>query len=250
MAKPLALELIRTDGGTQMRAELNRDVYLDYRDKFLAGVKFPPIDVFHDGSTYWLADGFHRFYGAREAKRGSIEANVHNGTVRDAILHAVGANRSHGLRRTHADKRNCVTALLNDDEWVKFSDAKLAELAGVHHELVGTVRRELAETASSPAAKVKDQPRIGRDGKKRRKPKPKSKPRPIRVIEDDEGDEEWKADGPSVKLAPVGKLIDGHKREDAAKPQRSVFVQLRSLFDSMSPDERQSALVMWQDWME
>ena len=176
-SKSLAIDLIRTDGGTQMRAELDKDVYLDYRDKFLAGVEFPPLDVFYDGAAYWLADGFHRFYGAREAKRGSVKATVHTGTQRDAILFAVGANTVHGLRRSNADKRNCVLALLNDESWVKWSDNRIAEQAAVSVQTVCNVRKELSNLDSSPAAKAKDEARVGEDGKKRKPPKRKSEPR-------------------------------------------------------------------------
>lgn len=179
--KNLSIDVIRTDGGTQMRAELTSEVYMDYRDKWLAGVEFDPVDVFHDGAAYWLADGFHRFYGAREAKRGSIPCRLHQGTQRDAILFACGANASHGLRRTNADKRRAIEAMLNDDVWVTWADNKIAEQAAVDQSFVSKVRRELRTNLSSPAAKSADAPRVGRDGKKRRPPpqKPKAaKPKP------------------------------------------------------------------------
>ncbi len=60
------------------------------------------------------------------------------------MLHAAGANSSHGLRRTHADKRRCVLALLADPEWAAWSDRELARRCGVHHELVGRLRREVS----------------------------------------------------------------------------------------------------------
>lgn len=167
----LAIDLIRTDGGTQMRAEINQETYFDYRDKWLAGIEFDPIDVFHDGAEYWLADGFHRFYGAREAKRASIPAKVHKGTQRDAILFATGANAAHGLRRTNADKRKAVESLLNDEEWVSWSDHKIAEHAAVSQNFVSDVRRQLKSDFSSPASQSNGQARTGRDGKKRHPPR-------------------------------------------------------------------------------
>lgn len=170
--KPISMDLIRTDGGTQMRAELDKDVYLDYRDKWTAGVEFDPVDLFHDGSTYWLADGFHRFYGAKEAKRSSIPSKIHQGTQRDAMLFAAGANSAHGLRRSNADKRQAVTTLLNDDEWVSWSDRKIAEQAAVSVQLVCETRKQLSTVDSSPAAKAADQPRLGKDGKSRKPRRP------------------------------------------------------------------------------
>lgn len=169
--RALKVSEIRTDGGTQMRAELNQDVYLEYRDQYLATGEFPPMDVFFDGTAYWLADGFHRLFGAREAKQKTVLCNIHDGTLRDAILFAVAANQRHGLKRSNADKRNAVMTLLNDPEWVKWSDSKIAEQAGVTHPFVASLRRDLVTVTGSIAAATKDEPRKGRDGKEyKRKP--------------------------------------------------------------------------------
>ena len=94
--------------------------------------------------TYWLADGFHRVEAARKIERKTIIAEIRQGTARDAILHAVGSNAAHGLRRTQADKRRAVERLLKDPEWARWSDRKIAEAAKVDHKTVGTIRRELA----------------------------------------------------------------------------------------------------------
>ena len=56
----LKIETIRTDGGTQPRAAIDCDTVCDYTDDMRDGVKFPPITVFYDGTTYWLAGGFHQ----------------------------------------------------------------------------------------------------------------------------------------------------------------------------------------------
>ncbi len=172
--KLIALNLIRTDGGTQMRAELHKDTYLEYRDVWLSSPgSFPPLVLFFDGLVYWLADGFHRFYGAREALLETVPADVREGTQRDAILYAVGANQLNGLRRTNLDKRRAVETLLNDTEWVAWSDHKVAEQSGVSHNLVREVRNQLASDASSPASGQADKPRKGKDGKLRKPRKPK-----------------------------------------------------------------------------
>jgi len=43
-----------------------------------------------------------------------ISADVREGSRRDAILYAVGANASHGLKWTNRDKPNAVMVLLKD----------------------------------------------------------------------------------------------------------------------------------------
>ena len=79
----------------------------------------------------------------RSAARRSI-AEIREGSSRDAVLHGIGSNAAHGLRRTQADKRRAVERLLKDPEWARWSDRKIAEVAKVDHKTVGTIRRELA----------------------------------------------------------------------------------------------------------
>lgn len=178
----LPLAKIRTDGSTQIRVELSKEVYLEYRDNFLADAwgYFDAIDVFFDGQNYWLADGFHRFYGAREAGLKTIQAAVHKGSRADAILFACGANYEHGLRRTNADKRNAVETILGNSNWATWSNGVIAELCHVTPQFVGSIRRPLETVSSSPAAKAADRPRVGLDGKKR-KAKPAASVKPAKV---------------------------------------------------------------------
>jgi hypothetical protein len=140
----IALEAITIDGGTQSRIQLNEQTVQEYTDAMREGMTFPPIVVFHDGSTHWLADGFHRFMAARAANKSSLEAAVHQGTRRDAVLYSVGANAAHGLPRTNADKRRAVTLLLQDEEWAAWSDREIARRCCVGHHLVAAVREGLS----------------------------------------------------------------------------------------------------------
>ena len=140
----MRIDDIRTDGGTQPRDAIDTDVVSEYADAMRFGVEFPAVTVFYDGDQYWLADGFHRLSAARQAGLNEINADVHQGSRRDAILHSVGANSSHGLRRTNADKRRAVMALLNDDEWRAWSDREIARRCAVNDKTVGNIRRELS----------------------------------------------------------------------------------------------------------
>ncbi|PZP97177.1 MAG: hypothetical protein DI587_18535 [Variovorax paradoxus] len=144
----LDLDLIRIDGGTQARVELNQSVVDEYADGFLTGAQFPPVIVYFDGTDRWLADGFHRYFGAKKAGLTQIYENVVPGTRRDAILHSVKANATHGLKRSNADKRKAVETMLADEEWRSWSDRKIAEACGVGHQLVAQVRASLDESSS------------------------------------------------------------------------------------------------------
>ena len=144
MAKtqPLAVELPRIDGGTQSRIKIDEDVVQDYVALITESKEwpFPPLDVFHDGTDYFVADGFHRLLGARRTKRGSIPCHIHEGTARDARIFGMTANDKHGLRMTRADKRACVEWLL--DNGGKLTQKEIAEKAGVTVRTVQTIVAE------------------------------------------------------------------------------------------------------------
>jgi hypothetical protein len=142
-ADGLALNLIQIDGGTQSRANVNDHVVEEYAEAIKAGATFPPIVVFYDGKKHWLADGFHRFHAYQKAGRENVSADIRQGTRRDAILHSVGANETHGLRRTRDDKRRAVLTLLNDAEWSKWSDREIARQCAVSPDTVGRARKEV-----------------------------------------------------------------------------------------------------------
>jgi hypothetical protein len=139
----ISLRSIRIDGGTQSRAELNNTTVEEYTEAMLEGDVFPPILVFFDGASYWLADGFHRHFGAEHAGLDEVEAEVRQGTQQDAQLFSFGVNASHGLRRTNADKRKAVTGALQHPVSGQWSDRQIAKHCGVGNQLVGDVRRSI-----------------------------------------------------------------------------------------------------------
>jgi hypothetical protein len=148
MLETVALDHIRTDGGTQPREYLNELVLGEYTEAMAHEADFPPLTLFFDGSHYWLADGFHRFFAAKQLGASVIAAEVHQGTRRDALLYAAGANATHGLRRTNADKRRAVLTLLQDEEWQRWSNREISRLCSVTHTFVGKLRQELVAKLS------------------------------------------------------------------------------------------------------
>lgn len=141
----LDLKLIRTDGGTQARAGLDRATVAEYTEALVGENDywpFPYVVVYHDGSDHWLADGFHRVAAANQAGRDHVLADIRQGTRREAVLHAAGANAEHGLRRTPEDKRRAVLHLLEDQEWRMWSDREIARTCRVSPTFVGKLRSE------------------------------------------------------------------------------------------------------------
>lgn len=153
--KKLKLSEIRVDGGTQSRAGVDQVTVDEYAAAMTDGADFPALVVFYDGSTYWLADGFHRFTAAKQAKLKNFACDVRQGTQRDAVLFSVGANATHGLRRTNADKRRAVEKLLTDAEWSLWSDREIARRCGVSNRFVSNLRDELPSVNGSQIAERK-----------------------------------------------------------------------------------------------
>lgn len=142
----LRVSRIRTDGGTQPRSTILQDVVEEYAAAMVDGAEFPSVTVFYDGTDYWLADGFHRVAAASAAGLAEINSDVRQGTRRDAVLHSVGANATHGMRRTNEDKRRAVRVLLEDPEWAQWSDREIARRCGVSPTSVGALRPSEPDT--------------------------------------------------------------------------------------------------------
>jgi ParB-like chromosome segregation protein Spo0J len=175
----IALTKLRTDGDTQPRAMLNQDVIAEYTEAMLEDAKFPPIVVFHDSANYWIADGFHRFFASKRAGVPEIECEIHQGTLRDAQLYSVGANSSHGLRRTNDDKRKAVLTLINDLEWAEWSDSEIARRCNVSHMTVGRIKKSM----NLDKAEVKYKDKHGNVNKMKLDPKAPSEVTTLKTLE-------------------------------------------------------------------
>ena len=168
----ISLDKIVTDGGTQMRVTLLESAVAEYSGLLSDAKQWPfdsPLTVFHDGTDYYLADGFHRYMAAVRSERSSAPCNVIAGSVRDAVKYALSANARHGLRRTNEDKRKAVQTALADEEWSKLSSRAIAEICGVSPGFVDGLRTAEVPTVGTSvkndAAKHEvSKNRVGRNG--------------------------------------------------------------------------------------
>jgi hypothetical protein len=201
----LKLDLLRLDGGTQPRTDIDHTVVDEYSDAYAAGAKFPAVIVFFDGKVYWLSDGFHRWWAARKAERKTILCEIRNGTQFDAQWFSYSANRTHGLHRDSRDKVNAVQAALLHPNAAKMSDRMIAEHVGVSNRMVTKYRSVPTVNRSQLTQSVSPASREGLDGKRRRPPRPRGgKPaEPVSPIGDnlpvEEAEEETIPDNPIPK---------------------------------------------------
>lgn len=130
------------DPAAQARVALSEEIVCEYADAMKSGDEFPVPHLIFDGFIFYVADGNHRLKAAQLAGFTEIDASVTEGSFRDAVLIAVGANTSHGLRRTREDRRKAVRMLLADVGWGQWSDVEIARACKVSRELVAKVRSQ------------------------------------------------------------------------------------------------------------
>lgn len=162
----LAINQIRRDGGTQPRTGVDEDTINDYVSVLASGGEFPAIDVMYDGKDYWLFDGFHRTEAHLRSGRNQIAAKVHRGSQEDAQWRSFGANKSHGLRRSNADKERAVRAALKHPRATTLSNVQIANHVGVDDKTIAKYRSEMESTSEIPRLMT----RTGADGKERKAP--------------------------------------------------------------------------------
>ena len=180
MTKPteetLSIDLIIAGEETQMRAGTRHETIEDYQQLLEnSGTAWPfetKLVVFFDGDSYWLADGFHRYFACQANKRSSVECEIYQGTLEEAQDYALAANLSHGLRRSNDDKRKAVTAALNMPRWAKRSDKVVGDHIGVSDRFVGKIRKIISSGPNGSDLNEGTEDRVGADGKNYKVKKP------------------------------------------------------------------------------
>lgn len=153
------LDRIQQTHETQARDHIDSQHVKDIADAIRAGNPIDPVTLFADGQTYWIGDGHHRINAAVQADSKKVTAHVHSGGKVAAIMHAAGANATHGLKRTNADKRRavemCLDALKQTGKTWKQAD--IARHCGVARATVAEVQAERGERERQPSREAQEQ---------------------------------------------------------------------------------------------
>ena len=198
------LDRLTLDPEIQARVKTNKSAVIEYAEAMKTGAEFPPILAYHADDGLLVADGFHRVKAGIKAGIKVIMVEIRTGDRRDAIQCALGANATHGLRRTNADKNRAVTKMLEDPEWSTWSNGVIASLCAVSDVFVGKIRKKMTPNGLESTAQRK----VMRSGKeitmntgnigKKRKPKEAAKKKPAAKKTNDE------TDGKNTASAPKG----------------------------------------------
>ena len=155
--KEIPLVDICITGGTQHRP-VDDDVVARYaalmkEQKRAKGKSdFPPVAIVSDGKNNYLHDGYHRFFSHKKNGWKYIEANIEQGTRRDAIFFSFRANIDNAFPRQPGTVKGIVEKMLADEEWGKMSALEIALYVACTERYVFKIQESLN---SSPASEPK-----------------------------------------------------------------------------------------------
>jgi hypothetical protein len=160
-AMGIQLALIVADDDLQPRVKTDHHISQEYGLAMAKGDQFPPLDVFWDGETYWLAGGFHRYHAASAIGLPFIDCFVHEGSRDDALWFTCGTNAKHGVRRSRDDIRLVIERALLHPQGAGRTDREIAAMITCSHHTVAAVRAHLVSVGQI----AQQNERVGKDGK-------------------------------------------------------------------------------------
>jgi hypothetical protein len=146
--KEIEFSSVSVDWGIQSRAQFDEAKAQEYAELIKAGIELPPLVVFHDGTVYRLAGGFHRHRGHQISGSTRVLADIRAGGFDDAVEFSIGENQAHGIPRTNADKQRSVRLALNHPTIGKWALRDIAAKCGVSHNMVAQVRKHIASASA------------------------------------------------------------------------------------------------------
>lgn len=156
-------DILWTETGTQARAGVNSDVIDEYAEAMAEQESegcwsFAPPVVFDAGNgKYYIGDGWHRLLALRKIGKLRADVMVFPGGRKYAVLYACGANASHGLRRSMADKIRAITLMATDPEWEDATVKAIGEACRVCRNLVAKVLKNLGVQKETQVTKSRNQ---------------------------------------------------------------------------------------------
>lgn len=221
--------------GTQTRAQMNEQVVAEYADLYRDGgqLALPPVEVVEVGGRLRLVDGFHRVNAAKAAGLERVMAEVEQGSEQLCLERALSANSRHGLRRTKADKRRAVEIALSHEHYRTMSFRKVADLCGVHHDLVAKVFYEMYPPDDEPETAVEEEP-LAADAEDEVdfSPPQQKKPRaPVSLEPEGPAEMQDKLGRPIPDTAELAPVRDDFANQSAFTPIRRALREVREAIE-------------------
>lgn len=143
----IKIEDITIDSEIQLETRgIDNNTVAGYVEAMSNSDKFPPIIIYDDGTIKWLSAGFHRVSAARFLGITEIEAEIRQGTKKDAMIFAATDNAGHGRPMSQAQKQEAANRLF---ELINWSDPKIAQKLAVGNATIWRWREEWKQNLSS-----------------------------------------------------------------------------------------------------
>lgn len=116
-----------------MRTAVNNEKVQQYADEMRDGHQFPLPVIFVDQRTRIMmtGDGFHRIMARHLNHETTVECDVRDGRLTEAILHNIEANKQQrGMPFGYGDKRRCIEVLAKRPETAGWTKTKVASTVG------------------------------------------------------------------------------------------------------------------------
>lgn len=128
----------------QIRITMEDSLVAAYVDLVNNGSEPPPVTVVVlENGDYILADGWHRDKAAEQCDRETIQAELINGTMFDALVIAIQKNALFGLTLSRLDRRRAATLLLQTPEGFALSNHEIGRRVVLSHPIIGNIRFDL-----------------------------------------------------------------------------------------------------------
>jgi len=126
---------------TQLRVKMDPQAVEDYAEQYRnkKDCQMPPIVIFEDteADVWHLGDGYHRCEAAIAAGRKSIDAEIRQGTLDDAIMFAAKCNSHNAVRWSRKDMVKAVRTL--KDRFPKMNQRAISKQCGCSQGFVSNV---------------------------------------------------------------------------------------------------------------
>lgn len=156
MAVEIHIDELIVDPEIQIEGRgIDKETVQAYIDAATNDAEFPPVVVFGENGSKWLADGFHRVSAYRFLGLATIEADVREGNRRDAMVYAATANVTNGKPMSRREKQEAGKRLLEMTNWSQHRIAK--ELA--------VTQQTVSNWTSTNKNLLVDRVVIGQDGR-------------------------------------------------------------------------------------
>ena len=235
------IDLNNLDGTPAQSGRANKpaeDAVEELQDAYKSGRPVPPPQVFgykcDRVPKFFLADGAHRVEALVRNKQTQAECyckwcGSKAEAEREAYKFALGANTTHGVKRSNEDKRKAVVTALSRPEYAGATVRVVADACGVSHQFVSTVQSEIGAGNSGlnkpPVVKSEPQsdagvphqseasepePRRAADALPPERATAHQTDQYVDTLDDDELDDEPIADDVVVPVDQVGTPIPPH----------------------------------------